>query len=52
MRSETTGNKIARIAIGTLEGLTNQLMHNQGEMLHVANEAESFFNKLYSVKVF
>ena len=35
---------------GTLEGLTNQLMINNGEMIQVANEAESFFNKLYSLK--
>ena len=35
---------------GTLEGLTNQLMINNGEIIQVANEAESFFNKLYSLK--
>ncbi len=35
---------------GTLEGLTNQLMLNEGEMLQVANEAESFLTKLYSQK--
>jgi len=35
---------------GTLEGLTNQLMLNEGEMLQVANEAESFLAKLYSQK--
>ena len=35
---------------GTLEGLTNQLMINKGEMLQVANESETFFNKLYSQK--
>jgi hypothetical protein len=35
---------------GTLEGLTNRLMTNKGEMLQVANESETFFNKLYSQK--
>jgi hypothetical protein len=35
---------------GTLEGLTSQLMYNKGEMLQVANESETFFNKLYSQK--
>ena len=35
---------------GTLEGLTSQLSNNKGEMLQVANEAEAFFNRLYSVK--
>jgi hypothetical protein len=33
---------------GTLEGLTKQLMINNGEMLQVANEAESFLKKLYN----
>jgi deoxyadenosine/deoxycytidine kinase len=35
---------------GTLEGMTQQLMRNNGEMLQVSNESETFFNKLYSVK--
>lgn len=35
---------------GTVEGLTSQLSHNKGEMLQVANEAEAFLNRLYSVK--
>jgi hypothetical protein len=35
---------------GTVEGLTSQLMFNKGEMLQVANEAETFFSKMYSQK--
>lgn len=35
---------------GTLEGLTSQLSINNGEILQVANEAENFLNKLYSIK--
>ena len=35
---------------GTLEGLTSQLSVNKEEMLQVSNEAEAFFNRLYSVK--
>jgi hypothetical protein len=35
---------------GTLEGLTSQLSANKGEMLQVANEAETFFSRLYSIK--
>lgn len=35
---------------GTLEGLTSQLSVNKGEILQVSNEAEAFFNRLYSVK--
>ena len=35
---------------GTQEGLTSQLSANKGEMLQVANEAETFFSRLYSLK--
>jgi hypothetical protein len=35
---------------GTLEGLTSQLCINNGEMLQVANEAETYFQRLYSIK--
>jgi hypothetical protein len=35
---------------GTLEGMTSQLMLNDGEMLQISNEAESFLSKLYSLK--
>ena len=35
---------------GTLQGMTQQLMRNNGEMLQVSNESETFFNELYSVK--
>jgi hypothetical protein len=35
---------------GTPEGLTTQLSKNDGRMLQVANEAESFMKKLYSIK--
>ncbi|MEN9446333.1 MAG: hypothetical protein RL728_845 [Bacteroidota bacterium] len=50
LRCHQTDNVDYIFLDGTLEGMTTQLMINDGEMLQITNEAEHYLNKLYSLK--